>query len=253
MEAAIAHRRREAPWRAGLRAGRANLVPGLIVQSAMVGLMLAYYFHPPTRELMEGMAETKRRWGYGYSALAGVVAGALVPEGMRWLLFQKGRLRRRNLAELAFAMPFWCGMGLAVDLLYRGQARWFGDEAVPSVVVPQVLVDQFVYNPLFAAPVTVWLYAWKNGGYRWRREFLTLRYYRDRVVPALFATWGVWIPVVTVLYLLPEPVQIPLFALALSLWVMLYSWMAAEATSGDASTGADGRPGARARRDGSPG
>lgn len=220
--------RREPPWRAGLRAARANLVPGLIVQGAMVALMLAYFLHPATRALLEGMAETKRRWGYGYSALAGVIAGAVVPELMRWLVFQRGRLRRRNFTELGFATPFWCGMGLVVDAFYRLQARWFGDEPVPSVVVPQVIVDQFVYNPLFAAPVTVWLYAWKNAGYRWRRGWFTPKYYVDRVVPALFATWGVWIPVVIVLYLLPEPVQIPLFALALSLWVMLYSWMAAE-------------------------
>jgi hypothetical protein len=33
---------------------------------------------------------------------------------------------------------------------------------------------------------------------------------------------------VTVLYLLPEPVQIPLFSLALSLWAILYAWMSEE-------------------------
>ena len=41
----------------------------------------------------------------------------------------------------------------------------------------------------------------------------------------LFATWGVWIPVVTILYSLPALLQIPLFGLALSMWVMLYTWM----------------------------
>jgi hypothetical protein len=45
------------------------------------------------------------------------------------------------------------------------------------------------------------------------------------VVPTLFANWGVWIPVVSILYSLPLPLQIPLFGLALSLWVMIYTWM----------------------------
>ena len=219
---------REAPWRAGLRAARANVLPGLLVQGAMVALLIGYYFHPPTRSWLDHLAEVKAEWGYGYSVLAAMFAGAVVPELLRLTVFQKGRPARKNLNELAFALPFWGTMGFIVDGFYRLQAQWFGDQAIPSVVIPQVLVDQFAYNPLFAAPVTVWLYDWKNRGYRARREFFIAGYYREHVVPALFATWGVWIPVVTVLYALPEPVQIPLFSLALSLWVMLYAWMSEE-------------------------
>jgi hypothetical protein len=219
---------KEAPWRAGWRAARANLVPGLIVQAAMVGILLAWRYHPGTREFLESLARLKSDLGWIYSGIASAVAGALIPEFMRWLLFQRGRWTVANGRELLFAAPFWCAMGVAVDFFYRAQARWFGDEASLAVVVPQVIVDQFLYNPLFATPVTVWMYAWKNGGYRWKPEFFTARFYLHRVVPALFATWGVWIPVVTVLYMLPETVQIPLFALALSMWVMIISWMARE-------------------------
>lgn len=220
--------RREAPWRAGLRAARANLVPGLIVQATMVALLVAYHLVPVVREFLEQQAEVKGRWGYGYSALSGVVAGGVLPELLRVFVFQKGKPSRANLREFAFAAPFWAFMGMAADLLYRWQAVWFGDEATPASVVPQVLVDQFLYNPLFAAPVTVWAYAWKNSGCRWRGRWFTPGYYRDHIVPTLVANWGVWIPLVTVLYALPEPVQIPMFALALALWVMIYGWMARE-------------------------
>ena len=58
------------------------------------------------------------------------------------------------------------------------------------------------------------------AGRTWRATSIACR--------PLFATWGVWIPVVTVLYMLPEPVQIPLFSLALSLWAILYAWMSEE-------------------------
>ena len=194
----------------------------------MVAVLLAHGFHEPSRGFLESVARIKAGWGWVFSGAVSILAGAVLPECLRWLVIQRGKWTRANLGELAFAAPFWCGMGIMVDFFYRWQVVWFGDEPVISVVVSQVVVDQFVYNPLFAAPVTVWLYAWKNQGYRWRRDFLTPGFYRDRVVPALFATWGVWIPVVTVLYLLPETVQIPLFALALSLWVIIFSWMARE-------------------------
>ena len=223
--------RREAPWRAGLRAARANVVPGLMVQAVMVSLLLAYFHHPPTRELLERLAEVKSRWGYSYSALAAIVAGAVVPELLRVFVFQKGKFGRHNFSNLVFTAPFWAGMGMLVDAFYRLQAMWWGDEATVAVVVPQVLLDQFVFSPLLTAPLTTWLYGWKNRGYRWRKGVFTAGYYRDHIFPTVVAIWGVWIPIVTVLYTLPETLQIPLFSLALSMWVMLYTWMSEEKMS----------------------
>jgi hypothetical protein len=219
--------RRDPPWAAGLRAARANLVPGLIVQGVMLALLLAYYFYPPTHDLLDQLALIKERWGYGYSAVAAVIAGAVIPELMRIFVFQHFRIRSSNFTNLLFSIPFWCIMGVVVDFFYQQQALWFGAEATFHVVWKKVLVDQFLYNPLFAAPVTAWLYDWKNSGYRTtgNSRFFTIRYYQETVFATLFATWGVWIPVVTILYSLPSLLQIPLFALALSLWVMLYTWM----------------------------
>ena len=219
--------RREAPWLAGLRAARANVVPGLIVQAMMLAVLLAYYFYPPTRIRLDELAEIKAHWSYGYTAISSIIAGALIPELLRIFVFQKGRIRRPNFENLIFTVPFWCFMGVVVDFFYRCQAGWFGSEVSFPVVLKKVLVDQFLYNPLFAAPVTAWLYDWKNRGFLSQGigAFFTAGYYRDFIVPTLFATWGVWIPVVSILYSLPSLLQIPLFGLALSLWVMLYTWM----------------------------
>lgn len=219
--------RREKPWSAGLRAARANVVPGLIVQALMLAILLAWYFHPPTTVWLGALADLKQRWSYGYSALAAIVGGALVPELLRVAVFQRGRASRRNLANLGFSVPFWCFMGVVVDAFYRLQAGWFGAEPTFPVVLRKVLVDQFVYNPLFAAPFTAVMYDLKQNGYRLRPllERLGPMYYREVVVPTLVATWGVWIPVVSILYSLPTALQVPLFGLALSLWVILYTWM----------------------------
>jgi hypothetical protein len=219
--------KREAPWIAGLRAARANLIPALILQALMLALLLGYYFHPATTARLDLLADLKLRWGYGYSALSAAVAGALIPEIMRVLVFQKGRARRENFANLLFTIPFWCGMGMLVDAFYRGQADVFGSDPTLRTVVTKVLVDQFLYSPFVATPLTCWLYDWKLAGYRLNgsRRFFTPAYAREVMVPVIFANWGVWIPVVAVLYSLPSTLQIPLFGLALSLWVMLLTWI----------------------------
>ena len=224
---------REAPWSAGLRAARANGIPGLIVQGVMLAWVLAYFYYPPTAELLDRLAEFKQRWSYAYSGLSAIIAGAFIPELLRIAVFQKGRIRRVNVSNLVFTVPFWCFMGVVVDFFYRMQAGWFGAEASWDVVLRKVLVDQFLYNPLFAAPFTAMMYDWKNQGYRTHgvRRFFTISYYRETVVPTLFATWGVWIPVVSMLYSLPSLLQIPLFGLALSLWVVLYTWMSEKRAS----------------------
>lgn len=219
--------RREAPWMAGLRAARANLIPALVVQGVMLAVVIGYYFLPPVTAWLNVLADLKSEWGYGYSALAAAIAGGIIPELMRIIFFQKGKPRRFNASNLLFTIPFWSGTGMVVDLFYRSQAEWFGDEATVGVVVTKVLVDQFVYNPLFAGPSGAWCYDWKHSGYSFRNigRFFTLRYYRNVIIPILFATWGVWIPLVAIIYSLPSVLQIPLFALALAMWVMLYTWI----------------------------
>lgn len=212
---------------AGLRAARANLVPALIVQGIMLVLVLGYYFYPPTTHWLNQLAELKMRWGYGYSALAAAIAGGLIPEIMRIVFLQRGRAMRSNFSNLIFTLPFWSCTGMMVDLFYRSQALWFGSEASFGVVTTKVIVDQFIFNPLIAGPSGAWFYDWKYSGYSFRNlsRFVTLRYYRNVIVPILFATWGVWIPLVAIIYSLPSVLQIPLFALALAMWVMLYTWI----------------------------
>jgi len=43
----------------------------------------------------------------------------------------------------------------------------------------------------------------------------------------------VWIPIVVILYSLPPLLQIPLFALALAMWVILYTWISEARAKGN--------------------
>ncbi len=219
--------RSEAPWNAGLRAARANLIPGLLVQAVMIATVLVYFYVPSARESFDVLGSWKERWGYLYSALSAILAGAVIPEILRIVVFQKGRPLRRNLNHFLFAVCYWGISGMQVDLLYRLQAVWFGTAGDFDTVVKKVLVDQFLFCPLLAAPQAAFLYDWKQLGFARKhlRGFFSMDFYRNAVIPTLFATWGVWIPIVSALYSLPPLLQIPLFSLALSLWVMLFTWM----------------------------
>lgn len=219
--------KRDAPWMAGLRAMRANFIPALILQAIMLTLLLGYYFYPPTTNLLDRLAVLKEQWGFGYSGLSAVIAGAVIPEIMRILVFQKSRVTRTNFNNLVFTIPFWSCMGMLVDVFYRTQAIVFGAEATFGIVATKVLCDQLLYTPLIATPITCWLYDWKHSGYSLSdyHRYFTKTYARDVMVPVVFANWGVWLPVVSILYSLPSLLQIPLFGLALSLWVLLYTWI----------------------------
>lgn len=193
----------------------------------MLAIVLAYYWHTPTRDVLNTLALWKERYGYFFSVCLSIFAGAVLPEVLKILFFQHGRLIRRNFSELLFATLFWGTVGIFVDTLYRFQAVWFGSEPTISVLAKKVAVDQFLYCPCIAAPMTVWAYEWKNRGYSGRgiSHLFTFSFYRTKVLPTLIASWGVWLPLVSVIYSLPSLLQVPLFGLALSFWVLLVTYI----------------------------
>jgi hypothetical protein len=143
------------------------------------------------------------------------------------LFFQRGRVGWQNARNFIFNVPFWAFDGFLVNLMQRGLAGWLGNRASLPIVAAKICLDQFGYNPFFAAPYGVWGYAWKNAGYSFEklRPFLTWQYYRQHVLPVIVATWAVWIPLMAIVYSLPLVLQFPLFALALAFWVLMITYM----------------------------
>ena len=202
----------------------------------MIAVVLAYYFLPSSRSLFHLLAVAKGQWGYAFSFASAVIAGAVLPTLLKIAILQRGRITRDNLPELLFLAVFWGADGAILDSFYRLQAVLFGAHADFSTVVKKVLVDQFIYNPLFAAPYTVICYEFRNQGCRFRHmaHAFTSDFYRARTVPTLCATWAIWIPVTSAIYALPSLLQIPLFALALTFWVLMVAYITARPHSSEA-------------------
>jgi hypothetical protein len=193
----------------------------------MLLLLVGYYTSGMVSSALWQLAEFKRTHELGFVVVASITAGALIPELFLILFFQQRRPNRRNLRNLLFTIPVWGFDGSLVDILYRSEATWFGDVVTVPVVCAKILVDQFGYNPFFAAPFGVLTYEWKNSGLSLGPlcDLFTWKHYRDKIVPTLLATWAVWIPLMAIIYSLPLALQFPLFGLALSFWVLLLTYM----------------------------
>ena len=211
----------------GLRAAKANFVPGLIIQGAMIAIVVAYYNVPQVNAWLSVLAGIKRDGGLLFSATTAAFAGGVLPELLAIVIFQGGKIRRENFGNLVFNIALWGTEGMIVDLFYRAQAGLFGSHVDFPTVLKKVLVDQLIYTPFFATPFGVGCFEWKHQNYSLQgmSRIFTLKFYKDKSIPALIASWGVWIPLVSVLYSLPSLLQFPLFTLGLTFWAMMLTYV----------------------------
>lgn len=215
------------PLLAGLRAARANVVPGGIVQLMMLSLALSYYFYPPVQNVLNSLAQFRERTGFFFSAGITICGGALLPETLSIICFQRGRIQRKNFIDLLFLIPFWAFIGVWTDVFYKFQGVLFGNNPDVSTVICKVAFDQFVYTPAMGVPLCLFYYRWKDqrGDFRGIPNYWNPRTYFELSLPALIGAWGIWIPLTSIMYALPKNLQIPLFGLATSLWVLLLLFM----------------------------
>ncbi len=213
-----------APWVAGRRSLRALLGPGLALQAVALSVVLAYYFLPAAGPLFAQLARWQSAGGFAFSAAATVLCGGLLP--FLFLRLHPETRAAHPWPHLVFFILYWAWKGAEVDLWYRTLAFLFGEGHDTRTMLGKILSDQFGYNPLYAAPLANLCFAWKDAGFRWAPVAADLRagrwYYR-RVLPVLLTLWFIWIPVVTCVYALPLPLQMPLFNLVLCFWSMLFA------------------------------
>ncbi len=226
--------------RLGLASARENALPGLVLWAFAVAVIAGYYFLEPVTTALGALGALKANGGYLYSAVSTAVFGGVIPFLWRFAAHRRalarGETRRAPWKVPAwqaclFLTLFWCWKGIEIDFLYRMQAVVFGADARASTVIPKVLVDQFVYNPLWAGWTQVLAYWWLERSFKSaalvdRELWSTMG---SRVVTILISTWGVWIPIVSVIYAMPSNLQVPLFNIALCFWGLMLASLTKEA------------------------
>jgi hypothetical protein len=204
---------------------RRNLLPGLVLQTCALFVVLAYAFLPSFHAILDNVGALKARFGYFFSASSTAVFGGVIPYLV--LVATRQVPKGRASTELAFYVLFWIWKGVEVDALYRLQGLMFGSAATVVAIAAKTCVDQFVYNTLWAAPTQVIFFLWKDAGFSWSGVVQGLREepFGRRVVVILFSGWIVWIPAVMIIYSLPSALQVPLFNLVLCFWCLLLSFI----------------------------
>lgn len=216
----------EAPWKAGLRSARANLVPGLVLQAFALAVVLGYYFHPPTRELFNRLAELRTRTGWSFGIVSTGLFGGLLP-----LLYLKSARATRDLytwKQGGILTLFWSYKGFEIAAWYAFQARVLGTGNDVGTIAIKSIVDQFIYCPVWAIPSTAIFYIWCATNLNHRAVIDDLRvprWYQRRVLPMLCANLGVWLPLVCIIYALPTPLQLPLQNIVLCFFTLMLAHM----------------------------
>jgi hypothetical protein len=215
------------PLAAGAAALRRFWRPFLLIQTSAALLAIAYRVSIPFREACALAAAWKTAGGLPAAAATTALAGGLVPE-LAKLVADRGRsaLRGRG-GEVLFNVAFFALDGIVIDLLYRGEARFFGSDAQLGTVVEKVAFDQFVFSPLWSVFIVL-LFLWRQRGYSWAamRPALGRGFYQSRVVPLIVPNWLFWIPMVSIIYALPVALQFLLFVPALGAWSLIMVFIA---------------------------
>lgn len=212
----------EAPWRAGLRSARANLLAGFVLQVTALALVAAYYQHGPTRELLGHLAQWRTEVGVASAVFTTGLFGGFLP-----VLYLRARKATRNhytwTQGVAITL-FWAYKGAEVEIFYRLLARYVGEGHDVATIATKTVIDQFVYCPLLAVPFTALMYEWTGAHFRGSlvaADFRAGGWIRRRVVPVLISNVGVWLPAACIIYSLPTPLQLPLQNLVLCFFTLL--------------------------------
>jgi hypothetical protein len=205
-----------------LAALKQNLLPGLVLQSFALSLLLLYFFVPASKPAFSWFGLLKQEYGFLYSFVATGIFGGLIPFLYLWL---SNRIApgRSSLALLVFYLVFWGIKGAEVDFFYRLQEQWFGYGNDLPTIATKMAVDQFLYSALWAAPGITIVYLWMESGWSVRatRQAMSREFFLVKIPTVILSNWLVWIPAVSVVYAMPTELQIPLFNLVLCFWVLL--------------------------------
>ncbi len=203
-----------------LRALKQNFIPGLILQTVALGVASCYFFWPDSRVFFSFFGDLKATHGWLYSMISTAIFAGIIP--FLYLYFTR-QIQQSLVKVFLFYIVFWSIKGVEVDFFYQLQGFWFGNELNFETIFKKVMVDQFIYSALWAAPGITIVYLWKDCNFSFSalRKNLNQELFTLKIPTTVISNWLVWIPAVSIIYTMPPPLQIPLFNLVLCFFVLL--------------------------------
>lgn len=217
--------------RAGLSAARQSLKPACFVWGVMALIAVLYYAVPATQSFFTALDALQTRMGLLFPFLGMGLAVGLLAEVVKVLMSKEKRWTKANSGNALFNLMMFGVLGVIQSFFYTLQGNLFGTGSSWQVLVPKVLVDQFVWTVFFANPYQTILYLWKNKGFSFEQVKVQMSPFRQfwgtQILPVLITNWAFWIPMVSIIYCFPAELQLPLAILAVTIWVLLLSILTA--------------------------
>lgn len=216
----------EAPWKAGLRSARANLAPGLVLQAFALAVVFGYYLHPSVREALDALSALRGRMGVSFVILSTALCGGILP--LLYLKAAPSTRSRYTWAQGGVLTLYWAYKGVEIAGWYALMALIIGTGTDAGTIATKAFLDQFVYCPIWAIPVTALVYQWCALDFDNRALLADLRaprWYVRATLPMLIANLGVWLPLVCIIYSLPTALQLPLQNIVLCFFTLMLAHM----------------------------
>lgn len=215
--------------RLGWGGAKSNFLPGAVLWIVGLALVVAYYHVEAIAAVLNRLGDFKLRYSPWFAIISTALFGSLIP----WIV-QRVFVKSDDgqpFRQVPLLMIYWGISGWEIDWLYRIQSMIFGDGVGVETIVKKTLVDQFIWVPFFAVPQTVlgYLLIEKECSLKEVKAALKRKPFLERVIPLMIATWVVWIPAVSLVYLFPLPLQLPLMNIILALWCLILTFFAKNA------------------------
>ncbi len=213
--------RHDNPWRIGWEAVKKNRLPAGVLWAVSIAAVFAYYALPTVPALLEPLARWQKESGWFAAFLNRVIFCGLIP-GVFIVCIKS--LRPKHVAAVLAVQTLWSGIcGVVSDWMFSLNAYMLGTGVDLLTLSAKTAVCQFVWTPIFFAPIGAVVYFWIGRDFsfaRFRKE-MPDRFYYGLVLPNLLVNWVLWIPVTFAIHSFPTPLQIQLSGLAAALFSLM--------------------------------
>jgi hypothetical protein len=220
-----------ASLRIGINAAKKTFKPALVVWAAMIGIAMLYYLVPATKGVFAAITAFQDMTGVYFASIGmGLSVGILV-ECVKVMISPEKRWMKENTINAIFNFVVFGVMGITQYYRYAWQVEVFGAGNSFTELATKVLFDQLVWTVFFANPYQAILYLWKNTGFSWsavgKLMFPFRTFWGTQMLPVLISNWAFWFPMAFLVYYFPAELQVPMAILAVTIWVILLSFLTA--------------------------
>lgn len=207
----------------GLSAAKKNAVAGIFLQIIAVTLIILYYKNAAVKQFLDQVGVWNVQWSPWFGVIMTTLFGGVIPLLIEAFQARRTGRNQKTLLQIITTLLLWASNGFIVVKFYEFQAGLFGDAQDFLTVLKKVLVDQFIYVPLYIIPVFTLFFLWRDVHFSGRRlrEELREKSFLDRALPLMISNWSVWIPAVCVIYAFPLSLQLVLMNLILVFWSLI--------------------------------